>query len=126
KGAQNSPIIVPVTLVVAPQPVILASAPSSLSFLGATTLNPAVQNINITNAGAGLLDWTAGADSSWLSVTPASGSAPSVATVNATSVGLAVGQYSGNVILSSSQAVNSPLSIPATLRVGALLFSDDF
>src|SRR5437660_10526656 len=39
---------------------------------------------------------------------------------------MAVGQYNGNVVLTSGQANNSPLSVPVSLRVGNLLFSDDF
>ena len=126
KGAQNGQISIPVTLVVSPQPVILVASPASFSFLGATTLDPLAQTLNITNGGGGAMTWTASTDASWLSVTPASGSAPSTATVTATSTGLAVGQYTGNVILSSPDAGNSPLLLPATMRVGDLLFADDF
>jgi hypothetical protein len=126
-GALNSAVSVPVTLVIAPQPVIIAATPASLSFLGAsTTLNPVAQTLSITNAGLGAMSWSASSDSSWLSVAPGSGNAPSGATVNATSIGLAPGQYSGNVIVSSAAATNTPLSVPATMRVGPLLFSDDF
>lgn len=126
KGSQNTTVSIPVTLVISAQPVILAAAPSSLSFVGATTENPPGQALNITNAGTGALSWSASGDAGWLSVSPASGSAPSSATVNAATVGLAVGQYSGNVVLTSGQANNSPLSVPVSLRVGDLLFSDDF
>ncbi|HLJ90405.1 MAG TPA: BACON domain-containing carbohydrate-binding protein, partial [Candidatus Angelobacter sp.] len=126
KGAQNSPISIPVTFTVAPQPVILVASPISLNFFGATTLNPLSRTIAITNGGAGAMNWTATTDSSWLSVTPSSGSAPGTVTVTATSIGLASGQYTGNVILTSPQALNSPLTVPVSLHVGALLFSDDF
>jgi hypothetical protein len=126
KGAQNVTVSIPVTLVIAAQPIILAASPASLSFLGATTQNPPGQNLNITNAGSGAMSWSASGDASWLSVTPASGTAPGSATVNAASVGLAVGQYTGNVVLTSGQANNSPLLVPASMRVGSLLFSDDF
>ena len=127
KGSQNSPLSIPTTLVLSNQPVILAGSPSSLNMVGATTtLNPVGQNFAVTNAGTGALNFTAATDSAWLAVTPASGIAPAPVTVNATSVGLAVGQYNGNVILSSAQANNSPLSMPVSLRVGNLLFRDDF
>ncbi len=126
KGAQASPLSVPVTLVVSNQPVILSASPASLNMVGATSLNPAARSVVITNAGTGVLNWTASGDSAWLGVTPSSGTAPAAVTVNATSVGLATGQYNGNVILSSPQASNSPLFVPVSLRVGSLLFSDDF
>ncbi|HZR28340.1 MAG TPA: family 16 glycoside hydrolase, partial [Terriglobales bacterium] len=125
-AAPNSPISVPVTLTVSPQPVILVATPAALNFFGATTLNPAGQNINITNGGSGLMNWSATPDSSWLSATPASGSAPSSATININSSSLTVGQYNGNVVLNSTQAANTPLSVPVSLYVGNLLFSDDF
>ncbi|HWZ45574.1 MAG TPA: family 16 glycoside hydrolase [Candidatus Saccharimonadales bacterium] len=126
KGAQNSTVSVPVTLVISAQPVILAASPGSFNFVGATTQNPAGRNLVITNTGNGALPWNASGDQSWLSASPASGTAPSATTVNAASAGLAVGQYSGNVVLTSGQANNSPLLVPASLRVGNLLFSDDF
>ena len=126
KGAQNSPISVSVTLTVSPQPVILVSTPASLNFFGATSLNPAGQNITITNGGSGIMNWNGSGDSSWISVNPASGTAPSTATVNISSTSLTIGQYSGNAVLSSPQAGNSPLSVPVSLHVGNLLFSDDF
>jgi len=126
KGAQNSPTSIAVTLTVSPQPVILVSTPASLNFFGATSLNPAGQNITITNGGSGIMNWNGSADSSWISVNPASGTAPSTATVNINSTSLTIGQYSGNAVLSSPQAGNSPLSVPVSLHVGNLLFSDDF
>jgi len=39
---------------------------------------------------------------------------------------MAVGQYNGNVILTSAQAGNSPLSVPVSMYVGTLLFQDNF
>jgi Viral BACON domain len=123
-GSTNSPMNIPVTLSV--QSGLLAVAPNALTFFGATTLNPAGQTVNITNSGAGTLNWSGTTDSSWLSLTSSSGTAPSATTVNVNSASLATGQYSGNVIVTSPQAANSPLSIPATLQVGTLLFNDNF
>lgn len=126
KSAQNSPVSIPVTLVISSQPVILAAAPATLNMVGASTLNPAPRSVTVSNGGTGLLNWTSSADSAWLGVAPASGAAPATVTVSAASSGLAVGQYNGNVILSSTQANNSPLAVPVSLRVGNLLFSDNF
>ena len=126
RGAVNYSISIPVQLVVSSQPVILAATPSSLNFFGALSLNPAAQNTTVSNAGSGQLSWSATTDSAWLSVTPGSGTTPAGISVSANSVGMAAGQYNGNVILSSPQATNSPLSIPVSLYVGTLLFSDNF
>jgi len=126
KGAQNSPVTIPVQLTVAAQPTILAASPSSLNFFGATTLNPASQNTTVSNAGSGVMNWTASTDSTWLSANPTSGAAPTTISVTANSSSLAVGQYNGNVILSSTGATNTPLNVPVSLYVGTLLFSDNF
>ncbi|HKD13774.1 MAG TPA: hypothetical protein VKE71_04435 [Candidatus Angelobacter sp.] len=126
KGAQNSPVTISVQLTVAAQPTILAASPSSLNFFGATTLNPASQNTTVSNAGSGVMNWTGSTDSTWLSASPTSGAAPTTISVTANSSSLAVGQYNGNLILSSTGATNTPLNVPVSLYVGTLLFSDNF
>ncbi len=125
-GAQNSSLSIPVTLSVSAAQAVLASTPTSLNFFGASSLAPAGQNITVSNSSGGAMSWAASADSGWLSSTPSSGNAPTLVTVNPNSVGLSVGQYNGNVILTSSQAGNSPLSVPVSLYVGTLLFNDNF
>jgi len=94
-----------------PPPATIAAAPSALNFFGSTTGNPVAQNVNITNSKSGTLNWTASSDSAWLNASPASGTTPSTISVAPISVGLATGQYNGNVILSGI-ATNSPLSVP--------------
>lgn len=125
-GAQGSPLSIPVTFAVTASQAVLQSAPASLNFFGAATLAPAGQNINVTNGANGAMSWSASADSGWLSTNPSSGNAPTTAAVTANSVGMAVGQYNGNVILTSPQAGNSPLNVPVSLYVGTLLFNDNF
>ncbi|HEY6348997.1 MAG TPA: family 16 glycoside hydrolase [Candidatus Angelobacter sp.] len=125
-GTTNSTLSIPVTLAVSPVQGVLASTPASLNFFGASTLSPAGQNMTVSNSVAGALSWGSSSDSGWLSSTPSSGTTPTVATVNANTVGMAVGQYNGNVILTSSQAGNSPLSVPVSLYVGTLLLNDNF
>lgn len=125
-GAQGSPLSIPVTFAVTASQAVLQSTPASLNFFGATTLAPAAQNINITNGSNGAMSWSASADSGWLSTNPSAGNAPTTATVTANTVGMTVGQYNGNVILSSAQAGNSPLNVPVSLYVGTLLFNDNF
>ncbi len=39
---------------------------------------------------------------------------------------LSVGQYNGNVTVSSNDVENSPATVPVSLQVGTWLFSDDF
>ncbi len=103
----------------ATQPTIGVS-PSSLSFTAtAGGSNPASQTINITNTGAGTLNWTASDDASWLTVSPTSGTAPSTLTASANISGLAAGTYNGTITISASGATNSPVSVPVTLTVNA-------
>jgi hypothetical protein len=123
-GSTGSPVVIPVTFAVTS--AALAVAPSSLTFFGATNYNPPSQSISITNAGTGNLAWTAGADSTWIGLSGTSGNAPASLAVSANASSLATGQYSGNVTLSSTGAGNSPVTVPVSLQVGTLLFSDNF
>lgn len=125
-GAQNSTLSIPVTLSVSTVQAVIASNPTSLNFFAATNLAPESQNITVSNANGGAMSWSASFDSGWLSATPTTGNAPTVVAVTPNSVGMAVGQYNGNVILSSGSAGNSPLSVPVSMYVGTLLFQDNF
>ncbi|HEX7287913.1 MAG TPA: N,N-dimethylformamidase beta subunit family domain-containing protein, partial [Candidatus Angelobacter sp.] len=73
-GATNSPLVIPVTLGV--KTAILSTGPSPLNFFGATGFTTPSQNINVTNAGSGALNWTASADASWITLSATSGTAP--------------------------------------------------
>ena len=105
----------------APGPVpVLSVTPGSLAFTGqAGGANPASQPMSVTNAGGGTLSWTASGNATWLSVTPASGTAPSTVSVGADISGLAAGTYDGTVTITSTGATGSPKSIPVTLTVTA-------
>jgi uncharacterized protein (TIGR03437 family) len=84
--------------------------------------NPVAQSIDITNAGAGTLAWTASATSatgSWLNVSPSLGIAPSALSIAVNAAGLAAGTYAGTVQIAATGASNSPLSISVTLTVAA-------
>jgi uncharacterized protein (TIGR03437 family) len=104
-------------------PAIIAVSPASLQFAyttGATV--PSAQSIQITNSGSGTLAWAASvntpaASTSWLSVSPASGTAPSTLSVSVSPGALGAGAYTGSVQITSSGASNTPLSVPLTLTV---------
>jgi len=72
------------------------------------------------------MNWTGNTDSTWLTVNPTGGTAPTQVAVTANSSTLSPGQYNGNVILSSTGATNTPLSVPVSFYVGTLLFNDNF
>ena len=76
----------------APPAPVLAVTPASLAFGGeAGGANPAAKTLAVTNTGGGTLSFTASDDAPWLSVTPASGSAPRDLTVAVDAAGLAAG-----------------------------------
>ncbi len=98
-------------------PSTIAVSPSSLTFSYTVGGTVPTQPDQITNSGAGTLAWTATTSASWLSVSPASGTAPSTLTVSISPAGLSAGTYNGSVQISSAGASNTPLSVPVTLTV---------
>ena len=101
----------------AAQPTIGVS-PASLNFTAtAGGSNPANQTINITNTGGGTLNFTASDDAPWLTVSPASGTAPSTLTASVNISGLAAGTYNGMITISATGATNTPVNVPVTLTV---------
>ena len=123
-GAANSPVTVPVTFAV--KNALLAIQPSSLTFFAATAMNPPSQSMAVTNAGTGTLNWTASADSPWIGLSSTSGTAPNSIAVSPNVSSLATGHYTGSVSVDSPDVSNGPLTVPVSLQVGTLLFSDNF
>ncbi|HEX7284700.1 MAG TPA: family 16 glycoside hydrolase, partial [Candidatus Angelobacter sp.] len=96
------------------------------NFFGATGFTTPSQNINVTNAGSGALNWTASADASWITLSATSGTAPAAIAVSPDLTGLATGSYTGHVTISSGDVANGPAVIPVLLQVGTQGFFDDF
>jgi hypothetical protein len=93
-------------------------SPSSMSFSAtAGGSNPANQTLNISNTGGGTLNWTASSNQSWLSIAPASGTAPSSPSVSVNISGLVAGTYNGAITVSAAGATNTPVTVPITLTV---------
>ncbi|MGH9583985.1 MAG: BACON domain-containing protein, partial [Bryobacteraceae bacterium] len=123
-GAANSPMTIPVTLAV--RTAVLSAAPASLTFFGATTVNPNPRKIQVTNQGTGNLGWSASATSTWLGLSPATGSAPSTISVQPSTTAMSTGSFNDTVTVSSPDVSNSPATVPVSVQVGTLLFSDNF
>ena len=117
-GSQGSPKLIPVTLTLdAPVPV-LAVAPATLSFstvVGAAS--PAAKTLAVSNTGAGTLNYSVSDNAAWLSVSPASGTAPGNVSVSVNATGLAAGTYNGIVTVTSGGATGSPATIPVEFTV---------
>jgi hypothetical protein len=91
----------------------------SSAFFGANfglPFNPAPDDVNVSNSGVGALSFTAAPDSPWLTVTPASGSAPSQIAITTALGSLAVGTYTGHVTVSPSGA-GTPATVTVTFVV---------
>jgi hypothetical protein len=77
--------------------------------------NPAAQTVTVTASQA----WTAASNQTWLTVSPASGAGNGTISIGANLAGLAAGNYSGSVTVTSPGATGSPQSIAVTLSVAA-------
>jgi hypothetical protein len=96
----------------------LVVTPGSLTFSAqAGGADPPAQMLAVTNGGTGSLSWTASANQPWLTVAPASGTAPSTTAVTASVAGLAAGTYTGAVTITAAGASGSPRSIGVTFTV---------
>jgi len=100
-----------------PDVPILMVNPSSLSFVTGIGQNPPPQSISIDKCGPYDVSWYITDDAYWLFENPSSGTTPSSLTVSVDSAGLQPGTYNGIITISSSQASNSPLTVPVTLDV---------
>jgi N,N-dimethylformamidase beta subunit-like protein/uncharacterized protein DUF4082/concanavalin A-like lectin/glucanase superfamily protein/fibronectin type III domain protein/Big-like domain-containing protein/BACON domain-containing protein len=120
-AVSGSPQTIPVTLTIAPPPPpSLALSPTTMTFnatQGGT--NPGAQTASVTNGGSGSLDVSVSDDASWLTVTPATATAPATLTVAPSISGLAAGTYTATVTVTATTAgaTGSPKTIAVTLNV---------
>lgn len=101
-----------------PQPGIGLS--KTTLFFGATfglPFDPETLDVNVTNSGAGTLNFTAASDSTWLTVTPGNGMAPSSVGITAFLGNLTVGTHTGHVTVTAAGAQVSPATITVTFVV---------
>ncbi len=105
------------TLMLIPQST-LAVSPATLQFSYITgDASPPAQSIQIANSGTGTLSWTATSSASWMTVSPASGTAPSTLSISISPAGLSAGAYTGSIQIASAGASNTPVSVGVTLTV---------
>lgn len=95
--------------------------PETLSFTVDQSSQIATKSLSVSSSGTSGIYWQSRASaqngSSWLSLSPANGTTPSNITVSVNAAGLAPGTYSGEIIVSGSQVLNSPQVVPVTLSV---------
>jgi uncharacterized protein (TIGR03437 family) len=123
----SASMTVPVTLSVqGPGMPVFGGIAGGLNFVGGSGIaTTAPQTIQLTNAGTGTLIWTAATSIfetstigsvNWLTVSAASGAAPSSLTVSVSAQGLAAGIYLGQILL---QAQSGSVTIPVSLVVAS-------
>jgi len=79
---------------------------------------PLPQGIAISNGGSGQLNWSASKSASWLSVSPITGTAPSVLSVSVDIAGLGLGTYTDTIIIDGGgETLDSPQSVWVELRI---------
>ncbi|HWC76007.1 MAG TPA: S8 family serine peptidase, partial [Blastocatellia bacterium] len=102
----------------APSNPTIGVSPTSFSFTATVGGgNPANQSLSISNTGGGTLNWSASDNQTWLTVSPASGTAPSSVTVSVNISGLAAGTHNATITITAAGATNTPVSVPVTLTV---------
>ena len=117
----NANTVVPVVLNVGQ---LLSVAPGAL-FFTASPGTAAAPTQNLLISGGTGVAFTAAATTisggNWLSVSPTAGATPGTLAVNVNSTGLLAGMYNGTITITSAGALNSPLTVPVTFVVGAVL-----
>ena len=107
---------VPVSLQVrGPQDARLVIDPRAFNFIvtPGSTATPEPREMRVKNAGSGALNWTAvaktaaGGPTGWLSISPASGAAPSTIRISVNTTGLAIGMYEGSVEVTSGNTTET-------------------
>ena len=121
-GATNTPQTISVTLTITSTPSTIALSVPSLTFTAQQAgANPALQELTISNAGGGTLNWTANASTfsggDWLSVFPAAGTGTGTMTVSVNSAGLAAAIYHGSIQIAASGTTNGLQTVPVTLAI---------
>lgn len=95
----------------------MESSSSLITFNTIEGTNPVSQSIELTESQGGSFAWTAASNDTWLNVSPGIGIANDNLSVSVDVSGLSAGTYEGSIIISSPEAVNSPLIVPVNLEV---------
>jgi uncharacterized protein (TIGR03437 family) len=124
-GAANSPLVIPLTLVLSDGPLVNVSQSSlAFNFQGSGAL-PAPQFLSLTSTGESVsFGVSSSSTGGWLTVGPSTGSTPANVTVQVTPLGLLPGTYNGTITIvatipNAGATLNSPITIPVTLTISA-------
>jgi hypothetical protein len=117
-SATNSPQVATVELRIVDNPPVIVAAPAQLNFEKVKgDVDPPCQSVQITNAGAGELNWTASKKAGWLILSAAAGTAPSSVDVCVLGSTLVAGTYRDTIWIQGPDATNSPQRVIVTFVV---------
>jgi len=118
-------MVIPVSLTIAASGAFFDNLPGGMSFSLKTGGSATSQIVQIGNGGTGSLSWTVTTSTAdggaWLTATPPSGTAPSIATISVTAAnlpnsGALAGTFSGQLVF---QTAGDTTTIPVTVTVGS-------
>lgn len=103
-----------------PTEPIISRTPAAFTFSAtAGGSNPANQTLNISNSGAGTMDWVLTDNAAWLSLGTASGENTGSSTVIVDISGLTAGTYNATITITDVDATNNPQTATVALTVNA-------
>ena len=88
---------------------------------------PPPEVLTVSNRGGGILNWNATTNTSWLTLSPASGTGNGAMTIAPVLGSLGAGTYTGNITVSApgAQPVSIPVTFIVTLPVSSLTLSSN-
>ena len=106
-------------------PAKISAAPTGLSFTAkADGAQPLPQILAIRNDGDGTINWSAGADQSWLQLAFNNGITPANLPITVNLQGLKSGQYTGHITVTSPDIPNSIQVVEVVLNVTGAATAD--
>jgi hypothetical protein len=82
-------------------------------------VNPDDQTLDISNSGAGTLEWSVSDDATWLSLSPTSGTDSGTVTLSVDISGMSAGEYGADITITAPGATNTPVTMPVSLAITA-------
>ncbi len=117
-GASNSPLSLPITLIVTggggSTTSQISLSPNTLSFFGQPGGTPPPQRTVAVTSNSSALSYSVSSNQTWLLAGPSNGSTPGTLTVGVNPSGLAAGTYTGQVTVAGG---GSTVNLPVTFEV---------
>jgi hypothetical protein len=107
-----------VRLQIAPWTPRLCGLPAALPFLARENLALTdSQYVTVQTCAAPGMHWTISTSPAWLTAAPTTGTESQGSNIVMSTTGMNVGNFSGQVVVTSPEASNSPVTVPASLSV---------